>query len=77
MNQMQRNRIGTTLFVSRVQLAKLLWPGFGREVISSDRLTGERILEILREVKLPSLNVFGKEFPCAMAEQLMERDDQS
>lgn len=77
MNQVQGNSISAALLITRVELAELLGPGFRRKVESSDWLSVEGVLQSCREVELTGFHVLGKQLSSTMAQQLVQRNNQS
>jgi len=76
MNQVHRNSVSPALFVARVELAELLAPCLIRQVTSRDGLTCERVLDVGWVVELAGLDVLREQFARAVAQQLMQGNDE-
>lgn len=72
---MEGDRIGTTLFITTVQLAELLRPGLGGGVPRGDIFASEGVLHCWVPVFLASC-VFLEKLASAMAEELVESHDE-
>jgi len=76
MHQEKGNAVSSALLVARVELAELLGPGLCGQVERRNRLSCEGILQILRKVELTGRGVLRQQLSCAVAEELVEGNDE-